>query len=232
MTLLSIVQAATLAINLPRPVSVMGSTDPQVTTLMQLAQNTGRDLAREWPWQKLTKRRTFTALAQIEQVGEPPADYDRFAVAQRIWDLTRRTWLIGPLNPDEWDMVLTSPVGTYPGKWCLLGGVIQIYPIPAATDQFAYSYITSNWVRPANLDMPEAPQWVDDTDTALIPERLLEYALIWRWKQSKGLDYAEDQATYEREREKVQARDRGPRTVTITAPPPYPDNFFPSLVSY
>jgi len=230
MTLLTIVQAATMAINLPRPVSVIGSTDPQVMTLLQLAQNTGRDLAREWPWQKLTVRRTFSALAQIGQTGEPPVDYDRFAVAQRIWDQTRRTWLVGPLNPDEWDQVLTSPVATYPSKWCMLGGVIQIYPIPAVTDQFTYTYITENWVHAASGG--NTPVWMADTDTALMPERLLEYALIWRWKQAKGLDYAEDMTTYEREREKCQARDRGPRTINTTAPPPFPDNFFPSLINY
>jgi len=265
MTLLTIVQAATMAINLPRPVSVMGSTDPQVMTLLQLAQNSGRDLAREWPWQKLTVRRTFNALAQIEQSGEPPADYDRFAVAQRIWDQTRRTWLVGPLNPDEWDQVLTAPVATYPSKWCMLGGVIQIYPIPVPSDQFTYTYITENWVRAGDSsgagferitedgvsrlteDAPTGastfsvqalttgtsrPAWANDSDVALIPERLLEYALIWRWKQAKGLDYAEDMTTYEREREKAQARDRGPRTINTTAPPPFPDNFFPSLINY
>jgi hypothetical protein len=233
MTCLSIVQAATLAIGLPRPVAVVGSTDPQVATLLQLAQNTGRDLAAEWPWQKLTVRRTFAGLAQNAQTGEPPADYDRFATMQHIWDVNRRTWLVGPLSPDEWDAVMTDPVATYPSKWCMLGGVINITPAPTIADSFRYTYITKNWVRPyAGTGSTDKEAWTVDTDTALIPERLLEYALIWRWKSAKGLDYVEDQATYEREREKAQARDRGPRTVYITNRPEVPDNFWPGTISY
>ena len=231
MTCLSIIQAATVAIGLPRPVAAIGSTDPQVATLLQLAQNTGRDLAREWPWQMLTRRRTFSGSAQEAQT-EPPADYDRFAVGQRIWDVNRHTWLVGPLNPDEWDAVTTWPVASYPSKWCLLEGAINISPAPTATDSFRYTYISKNWVRHAGGTVgSDTEVWTNDTDYALIPERLLEYALIWRWKQAKQLDYAEDQATFEREREKAQARDRGPRTVYTAAPAPYPDNFWPGQIN-
>jgi hypothetical protein len=231
MTCLSIIQAVTVAIGLPRPIAAIGTTDPQVATLLQLAQNSGRDLAAEWPWQKLTQRRTFPALAQEAQTGEPPSDYDRFALIQRIWDINRKTWLVGPLNPDEWDAVTTWPVATYPAKWCLLQGVINIFPTPTTDDSFKYTYISKNWVRPAD-GSSDTDSWRNDTDTSLLPERLLEYALIWRWKQAKGLDYAEDQATYEREREKAQARDRGPRTIITSAPPPFPDNFWPGQVTY
>lgn len=233
MTCLSIIQAVTVAIGLPRPVAAIGTTDPQVATLLQLAQNSGRDLAAEWPWEKLTKRRTFPALAQEAQTGEPPSDFDRFALIQRIWDVNRKTWLVGPLNPDEWDAVTTWPVATYPAKWCMLAGVLNITPAPTTTDSYRYTYISKNWVRPTGgTGATDTDTWLNDSDTTLLSERLLEYALIWRWKQAKGLDYAEDQATYEREREKVQARDRGPRTIITSAPPPFPDNFWPGQITY
>jgi hypothetical protein len=49
-----------------------------------------------------------------------------------------------------------------------------------------------------------------------MPERLLKLSAIWRWKQAKGLSYEEDMATFEREKIRQIARDRGPRMITTT----------------
>ena len=36
-----------------------------------------------------------------------------------------------------------------------------------------------------------------DTDTGILDEELMTLGLKWRWKKSKGLDYAEDFSSYE-----------------------------------
>lgn len=217
MSLLTIIQAACVAIGHPRPSAIIGSTDQQVMTFLQLAQNAGRDLAGDHDWQKLTKRVTFNGVAANAQTGQPPAAFDRFPPTQRIWDVARKTWLVGPVSTDEWDGILTQPQTAFPTYWVMLGGVLNIAPAPVVTDQFTYSYITKNWVRPQGGDgTTDADAWAADTDGSLIPEKLIEYSLIWRWKQAKGLDYAEDMTTFEREKEKSIARDRGPKSVKTT----------------
>ena len=221
MTILSIIQAVCPAIGLPIPSVAMGSNSAQVRTLVALAKTGGRALARGHPWQILTRRRTFAGNAANAQTADPPTDFHRFTPVQRIWSENQRTWLIGPASPNEWDGIMIRPQIAVPGYWCMLQGKINIAPAPAVTESFTYSYVTEKWVRPegAATDFSgDIINWAADTDTALLDESLLELDLIWRWKQAKGLDYAEDMATFEREKEKVIARDRGPKEISLTDP--------------
>lgn len=221
MTILEIVQNVCPVIGLPVPNAAVGSNNAQVRTLVGLAQVGGRALARGHPWQILTRRRSFTGIAATSQLGEPPSDYHRFAPLQRIWSDNQRTWLIGPATPNEWDGILIRPQVAMPGYWCMLQGTINITPAPAVTDSFTYSYISRNWIRPdgAAADFTgDIEKWTADTDSSLLDESLHELDLVWRWKSAKGLDYAEDMATFEREKEKAIARDRGPKEITTTDP--------------
>ncbi len=237
MSLLTLVQNACAAISLQQPSTVIGNTNAQIITLLRMANYAGRDLASAHPWQIITKRVTFAGVAANAQTGQPPAAYDRFTPMQRIWDDNRNTWLMGPLSPDEWDSVLVQPQIAYPGYWTMLGGVLNIAPAPAIMDSFVYSYISKNWIRPsggASDGSQDVDAWAADTNAALIPEKLIEYDIIWRYKQSKGLDYAEDMATAEREKDKAMARDRGPRSVQTTrawrGDPP--GSFWPGTITY
>jgi hypothetical protein len=54
----------------------------------------------------------------------------------------------------------------------------------------------------------------------------MELGVTWRWLRAKGMDYAEELATYEREVEKAAARDRGMKSYVIAntqeeAPEPF-----------
>lgn len=219
MSLLSIVQDACLTIGLPKPAQVIGNTNLQVQTLLALANKAGRDLAKAHEWQAITRRVTFAGVAANAQAGQPPADFDRFPPTQRIWDDNRDLWLMGPLSTDEWDGILVQPQTAYPSFWIMLGSVLNIAPAPAVSDSFVYSYVSKSWIRPSGAPTDgsgDVARWAADTDTSLIDEGLIEYSLIWRWKQAKGLDYAEDMATFEREKEKAIARDRGPKSVKTT----------------
>lgn len=234
MSLLTTVQNACAAISLQQPSTVIGNTNAQVVTLLRMATYSGRDLAAAHPWQILTKRVTATGVAANAQTGQPPAAYDRFTPLQRIWDDNRNTWLIGPLSPDDWDNVLVQPQTAYPTYWTLLAGVLNIAPSPAITDSFVYSYISKYWVRPSGgTGATDSDVYAADTDSALIPEKLIEYEIIWRYKQSKGLDYAEDMTTSEREKDKVFARDRGPRIISTTSAfrGDPPANFWPGTIT-
>ena len=55
----------------------------------------------------------------------------------------------------------------------------------------------------------------NDTDTFILSETLLKLAIIWMYRQSKGRPYAEDMATYEREKEKLIAQDGGSKIITV-----------------
>jgi len=220
MTLLSIVQETCLAMALPRPTTLSGAATPLAQTMVQLSSMGGKVLARAHDWEALTITTTINPQPQQAQPGHPPADFDRFPPQGQIWDVNRRQWLIGPLSSAQWSALLNSVQPAAPSfYWTRQRGALQIYPSPAYSDVFRYNYVSKYWVRPdGGTGSTDTAAWINGSDTALLSEDLLVLDLLWRFKHSKGLDYAEDMATFEREKEKVMARDRGPRIVSTAGP--------------
>lgn len=60
MTLLQLIQAASIEMGITSPNQVVGNTDNQVTQLLYLANSIGTELSREYPWQALNKEYRFT----------------------------------------------------------------------------------------------------------------------------------------------------------------------------
>lgn len=216
MSLLTLIQSVSRQLGLPQPNVAFSATDDMFEQLVILAQEAGDDLARDHDWSELVIYRSFTALPQQAQTGEPPPGYDRFAQNSGIWQVGLKRPLTGPINPHGWVRLTFDNLGTPSGYWTLVANVLNILPIPTGTETYSYVYVTRNWIRLAAGDQTsDVPAWTSDTNNSLIPERLLKLSTIWRWKQAKGLDYAEDMATFEREKGRYIARDRGPRTVAI-----------------
>lgn len=218
MTLLSIVQRACARLGISQPDSVYGNTDDGISQLLWLAQEAGDDIARAHEWSNLVVVKTFTPAAAQVQV-EPPATptalaFDRFGAVTKIWDEDQRKPLVGPLSRDEWVDLLTFNVTGVDRYWIMIGGKINIYPAPEGTESFTYTYITKNWIRLSGGDSTtDVAEWTADTNEPLVPADLVVKSLMWRWKQAKGLEYAEDLENFGREFERQAARDRGPRVI-------------------
>ena len=56
-----------------------------------------------------------------------------------------------------------------------------------------------------------------DTDTFRLDDRMFELTLIWHWRESKGLDYAEDMVNAETAISQQISRDKGARIMTQTS---------------
>jgi hypothetical protein len=146
--------------------------------------------------------------------------------------VARRWPLIGPLDADTWTRVTIETTSAPQFYWTLLGGLINVHPVPAVTDEFAYYYVSNKWIGNAAGTSTYA-EWAADTDLPRIPDKLLRLGLTWRWKQAKGLDYAEDLETFEREAEKAIGEDRGQRSIPTarTFRGGYPANFWPGTIT-
>jgi hypothetical protein len=79
---------------------------------------------------------------------------------------------------------------TVPGYWMVLGGEVQIRPAPGSGVVHSYYYISKNIVS------GNKAAFTADTDTFVLPERLLTLSIIWRWRAMKRLEYAEDMANF------------------------------------
>ena len=76
-------------------------------------------------------------------------------------------------------------------------------------------YRRANWVVSASTGDAVAT-WQSDSDTTLLPERLLKLGAIWRFKRAKGFDYAEEYRTAQVERAKAVNADHGMPTIRMS----------------
>lgn len=212
MTLLTLAQAACDIIGVPRPTGVIAGADQTARTMLSLAQREGRALARRWTWTALRKQQTFTTVAQTVQTGAVPSDFDRM-VSGTFWNRDDQEPVLGPVTPEEWQGLVASVALPITSAFQMRAGQIELYPVPMAGETYAYEYVSNQWCQTAGGVGQSA--WAADTDTGKLDEELTTLGLVWRFKQSRGLDYAEDLATYEEQVLQAMARDGVRRTARL-----------------
>ncbi|MFA6984574.1 MAG: hypothetical protein WC213_00010 [Arenimonas sp.] len=198
MTLLTIITGACGEIGITQPTSVINSTDLQTLQLLFLAQKEGKELARRFDWQSLTKEGTFTTLAaetQVAAITTTFADFGR-VVDNTMWNRTQIRPVRGPLNNQQWQRVkaAAAQVGV---EYCfrVRGGAILFNPTPPAGDSVYFEYISNKWCK-SEVGVARAA-WAADSDTGIIDEEVMRQGIVWRFLKAKGLDYAEEFRTYE-----------------------------------
>ena len=189
------------------------SSDQVAVEMADLANEVASDIASSHDWRALTK---IHSLAGGSETYPLPADYDRMVLASEIDDSASWLWGYQPFDSvNDW---MRYKSGTYPilspGGWIILGGEMHFYP--AARDQAQFPYISNRWAR-SEAGTPKASFTADD-DEFVLSERLMTLGLIWRWKAQKGLEYAEDMATYELALAQAQTRDRGAHVLRSNRP--------------
>lgn len=207
MSLLSIVQSVAASVNTTIPTSIVGNSNADARQWLALAKLSLREVARRHDWQVLVNEHTFVSVAAFIQTAAYPIFFDHFVPDVVVMNLDTDTQVIGPATSDEL-AALGDNITPSQEIWGQIGGSFYIFPVPAAGVTYLYHYVTSARVLDADATTNKTT-WAVDTDTAVIPEDLIELHLTWRWLRAHGMDYAEELSTYEREAEKAAARDRG-----------------------
>lgn len=214
MTLLSICRKAARKLSINVPASIAAATsNKDAMLLMELANEEGFLLARRANWSALRKEHSFTSVAADAQPSSLPADFSHF-VADTMFDRTQRRIVPGPITPQEWQQYKANLV--VPSDWHFMRRGSQLYlaPTPSAGHTIVYEYISNLWARSAGGD--EQSEFEADNDTHIWSnDELLKLAVIWRWKQHKGLAFEDDRMAYERAVTDEIMRDRGLRTLDL-----------------
>lgn len=217
MSVLSVIAHVCGRTNVPVPVTVFGTTDPQITQMLRLLEEEGNDLARRGPWQALTFEATHTTLALEDQGAMTAIATNGFRDIKNgtFWDRTNTLPLLGPLSDQEWQaykgMATTGPRS----QFRIRGGHLLVNPVPTAGDTWAFEYVSKYWM--LGIDGVTYKDYATlDTDTILLPEDLVLMGLRWRWKKEKGLDYAEDMRTYEFQVKDALSRDGGKPVIAMS----------------
>lgn len=214
------------------PTSLVGSDDTQITNLLEILTDVGQDIASRHDWSTLQTTFSFTSDGTDGQSTPFADDWNRTSPTASVWRSgSTLTPMSGPCPPDVWHELLTMPGIRFPGYWRMFGGEIQIIGVPA-TETVSIEYLSNAWVIDADSSTTFKDAVSKDGDTFRLPDRLLRLAVIWQWRSFKGLSYAEEMATFEKQLERDIAADRSARPISTARvlTPDGPRMSWPGLV--
>lgn len=217
MTILSALQSAMIRLVGRKPNTVFSTTNQTELELADLATEVATDIMKSHDWQALTNIYTITGDG-VTAAFPLPEDYDRFVLAQGVSD--PGTWFWNYSQVPDMDTWIKIANGFYlaaatPGWWMLWQNQFQFLPAPAGSASIPYvsrNFALSAPASGTGLITPKAA-FSADGDTFQLDERLITLGVIWRYREQKGMGYAEDMATYETALSQAQARDRGPSVI-------------------
>jgi hypothetical protein len=204
MTLLSACVEAAIELSQTEPAAIFASTDKFPKELCVQANKSVTAIMKAYDWQALTTRATVTGNGVLKAFNLP-TDYDRMVLKTNLASSASNIDLVKATDLDQWDYFQNHLSTTVPGYWMILGGQLQVTPAPGNGVVHSYYYISKNAVSGAK------PLFTADTDTFVLPERLLTLSIIWRWRASKRMEYAEDLTNFEIALGEETSRDKGSR---------------------
>ena len=212
MSLLTVFQqACTSGIALEKPSAVYGSTTREHVELANIANEMAAMIAASHEWQILNKIAVITGDGTTEDFALP-ADFDRMLDKSQLWSTSLETPLSPISDRDDWLELDIKTIDFVINAWIIYAGEIHIKPALSTGVQVKYFYQSNLWGLNGATPISE---FTADTNTFRIDERLLKLGIIWKWREMKGLPYAEDLATYERLLAKLAMRDKGSRIIRL-----------------
>lgn len=202
MTVLSVVQQASTKIGVAYPDQLFSGATQVMRELQEAVNEAAKMIAFDagHDWSKLKVLATFTGDG-VALGFDLPSDYMKMLKKARLWPIN------SPYAPythySDTDTWLGTQVQSFQpliGAWTIIGEQVQIRvggnnAAVANGDTVQFYYLTKNIVKD-NAGLPIS-DFMADTDTFRLDERLLKLALIYKWKQAKGQDYAEEMSDYE-----------------------------------
>jgi hypothetical protein len=215
-TLLTIVQSAAIRCGFATvPASAIGNMagneKENIQQLIAFVQDAGRELIERADWVNLDTAGMVIGDG-VSTLFQLPQDWVRFSPSDKsprgalVSNKYPLLPLQGPINTEDLNLLKALPVSTIRPVWRIIGGALEIWPALAGPpvpnpqnlpgELVTFSYYSSFWIMNAARTVSRAA-WQSDDDFSLINEDTVMKGTVWRWKASKGLEYAEDFRAYE-----------------------------------
>jgi hypothetical protein len=208
---LQLIQRVCKRIGISVPNAAYTSSDLQVQQLVELANEEGQEQASRHQWQALQREATFTTVvAELQTSLAAITTGFGWIVNDTIWNRTLRRPVYGPDSLQDWQQQKAIQIAGPFNRYRIIANNIRFYPVPAAGQDCYFEYITNQWTAAGGAE------YQSDTDTSLLDDTTMILGTIWRWKQAKGMTYAEDFAKYERRITELLQRDAVKPTLSMT----------------
>ena len=150
MTVLTIAQTCAGRLQLPSPVTFIGSTNNNMMFLLQMIYRTIFEIRDSFCWPELQKQYVFLTVAGLDAI-RLPADYNS-TLTETLWNKDQHWPLLGPLTPSEWQSYKSGWIATIPQSQYRVKGwdnnQFFINPTPSSTEACVFEYISKSAFRP------------------------------------------------------------------------------------
>ncbi len=216
MTILSVIQdACAQGLGLEVPDEVFASTDRSMIEMQRIANEMARRITDSYDWQDLCKIETITGDGSTT-ANDLPSDYRRMLKEAKVWSSSLETSLSHIQSLDKWLELDVQSFDFVINAWTIYGGQMHIKPALASAVTAKYFYVRNTIVTASDASLKTT--FTLDDDVFALNEDLLKLGIIWRWKEYKKLDYAEDLADYEELKERLIIADKGSKQIRVGRP--------------
>lgn len=216
-----IIRAVTGIQGLSKPTDITVSPDKTTQQMMDLLNELGSELLDKADWQSLI--RTFSVATSAATEYDLPSDLMRF-IDEAAWNHTNRLPLIGPLNPQQWRMLLARRLGgtTLRIQYTIRDGKMVLYFAPTPSQDLEMDYISRGWVMDADDNAIRKDYIEKAGDIVLFRNDLVIAGLKYKFRDAKGFDTTTARQQYKEILEKAIADDKPHQTLSLTGRSAFP----------
>ena len=157
-----------------------------------------------------------TSVAFGQDTYSFPSDVDHL-IPQTMWDRSFRWQLLGPMSPQEWQVLKSGISPTGPRRrFRVIDGSFVVDPVPYDNNQIVYEYYSNAWVQDG-ISLSLKTSFQTDTDIYLLDDDTMILGIIWRFRRAKGLDYDQEYQSWRTSLDRYKARQATARTLPINA---------------
>lgn len=222
LNLLQITQEFCKRQGLPQTTTVQGSSDDTILQIWGLLNEGMEDISRRYTLQALRTRYFFNHAAgpgyQALDIINTLPDF-KWMYTRTFWDTTSRIEVAGPLSEKEWNQLLVMLIAAARFSYRLMGNSVLVFPVPSVPANILYAFEYQSRYPIINVGGTFQPLFVLDSDMPRFPSDVVLADLKWRWREAKGLPYAEQMRISEEALKQLSAREPAPDLV-LDAPDP------------
>lgn len=147
-----------------------------------------------------------------------PTDIDHI-MTQTMWDRAFRWQLLGPLDPQEWQVLKSGISPTGPRRrFRIMDNFFVVDPVPSSATPIVYEYYSNAWTQTGLTNGSTVnSRFQNDTDYFILPDNCMELGLKWRFRKAKGLSFDVEQDEYEQQVESSMGADGAARNMPLNA---------------
>jgi hypothetical protein len=213
---LGIIQQVAGELGLPRPETIVASSDVQVNQLTALLNASGNELLTYYTWEQFIKEWTWPTV-NGQASYSLPTDWLYFT-DQTQWDQTNHWPLLGPKSPQEWAWLKGGLVAAAPRmRYRVYQDKFWLYPTPGSSAfTMAMEYVVKNWVQKATDPVTYDEIITADGDLPMYHPWLIIKFLKLKFYELKGFDTTAPMADFMRVFQSMAGKSKGAPVLSLT----------------